>query len=70
VVSGPRYRFDEPVALVFDGHHIWAANYGGNSLTELDVRDGRFLRTVSGASYGFFAPSALAFDGRHIWAAN
>ena len=62
--------FNAPDALVADGSHLWVANWGGNSITELDSTNGSVVRTISGASYHFNAPDALAADGSHLWVAN
>jgi hypothetical protein len=56
--------------IAFDGTHIWVANYGGASVTELNASNGSWVQTLSGGSYGFNAPVAVAFDGTHIWVAN
>jgi hypothetical protein len=34
-LSGGSYAFNGPVAVAFDGTHIWITNRGGASLTEL-----------------------------------
>jgi DNA-binding beta-propeller fold protein YncE len=33
-VSGDSYGFDSPLAIAFDGTHIWVANNGNNSVTD------------------------------------
>ena len=38
--GGDSYRFDSPDGIAFDGTHIWVANGGGNSVTELDASSG------------------------------
>jgi hypothetical protein len=62
--------FSDISALATDGSHLWVANWGGNSITELDPTNGSLVRTISGASYHFNAPDALAADGSHLWVAN
>jgi hypothetical protein len=70
VDSGARFHFDDPEALAFDGTHIWAANFFGNSVTEINASDGSLVRNLSGPSYNFQGPVALLFDGSHIWVSN
>ena len=73
VVSGPRYRFDFPGAIAAAGTYIWIANgYGGRfgrgSLTELNTRTGRLVRSLSGD--GINGPVALAVSGDDLWVLN
>jgi DNA-binding beta-propeller fold protein YncE len=56
--------------VAFDGTHIWVANLGNNSVTELNAGDGSWVQTFSGGSYGLSGPEGVAFDGTHIWVAN
>jgi DNA-binding beta-propeller fold protein YncE len=35
VVTGPSYEFDDPSAIAADGAHLWVANSGADSVTEL-----------------------------------
>src|SRR5579864_9150499 len=55
-------KFDagkEPVGLAFDGANIWAADYGGGSVTKLRANDGAKLGTFEvGAN-----PVGVTFDG-------
>ena len=60
---------DTPIALAFDGAHIWVADATGNSVTELNASDGSKVGTFT-AGGDFNHPFALAFDGAHIWVAN
>ena len=68
--SGGSYGFNEPDGIAFDGTHIWATNWSGDSVSELDASDGDLVQTFSGGSYGFNEPDGVAFDGTHIWVAN
>ncbi len=45
------------------------ANYDGG-VTELDARDGRWVRTLSSTRYGFNDPRPIAAAGNHAWVAN
>ncbi|MFI5167831.1 MAG: hypothetical protein ACHQQS_14535 [Thermoanaerobaculales bacterium] len=59
-----------PVALAFDGAHIWVANGAiPGSVTELNASDGSKVGTFTGSG-DINGPFALAFDGAHIWVAN
>lgn len=56
---------DNPQALVYDGQSLWVANYGGDSLTRINVADSSTTSySVSSAGTG---PQALTFDGANIW---
>jgi hypothetical protein len=70
VYGGGNYGFHGPVALAYDGAHLWVANYSGHSVTELNGSTGARVRTLSGGSYDFNLPHALAYDGTHLWVAN
>lgn len=65
-LQGSRYHFDHPNELTSDGSHIWVANYGGNTVTELDAGNGGFLRAIS----GFSTPAGIAAAGGHVWVIN
>ena len=51
-------------------HHVWVANYSGNSVTELSASTGALVKVIGGSSYGFDDPVAIASDGTHVWVAN
>ena len=73
--SGPTskvigWSFNHPDAFASDGTHLWVANEGGNSVTELNLSDGSLVRVIAGSSYGLYFPIALASDGTHLWVAN
>jgi DNA-binding beta-propeller fold protein YncE len=68
VLSAGSYGFNEPRAIAFDGSHIWVADYGNNSVTELDASTGTLVQVLS-RGYGF-EPAAMAVDGPHIWVAD
>jgi DNA-binding beta-propeller fold protein YncE len=59
-----------PLALAFDGAHVWVANNAGwqdqlGSVTELSAADGSRIATLQ-----VLKPMALVFDGAHIWVAD
>jgi hypothetical protein len=68
--SGGSYGFSAPLGVAFDGTHIWVANLGNNSVTELNAGDGSWVQTFSGGSYGLSGPEGVSFDGTHIWVTN
>ena len=76
VYSGHSYGFADPVAIAVDGSHLWVANVGNDSVTELNADDGAWIRTVPGrgsngsGQYGFSRPDAIAVDGARVWVAN
>ena len=66
VYSGDSYGFNHPLGIAVDGTHVWVANYGGGSVTELNASNGSWERTL----YGFNEPGRIAVDGTHIWVPN
>jgi hypothetical protein len=55
-----------PIALAFDGAHMWVANAGSDNVTKLRASDGAVLGTFPAGT----SPSALAFDGANVWVAS
>jgi len=55
-----------PLALAFDGTHVWAASNKARSVTKLRAKDGRIVGVFPAGD----GPSALAFDGENLWVAN
>ncbi len=62
--------FHYPRAVASDGTHVWVANDGGPSVTELSAKTGGLVQVISGPSYKFSQPGAIASDGTHVWVAN
>ena len=69
-LSATQYQFSAPDQILYDGSHLWVANSGGNTVTEVNPSDGSLVRVLSGTSYGFDSPQGMAFDGSHLWVAN
>ncbi len=57
---------NDPMALAFDGAHMWVANYQDGTVTKLRASDGQSLGTYPVGAH----PIALAFDGANVWVAN
>ena len=70
VYSAASYGFDAPNRIAADSNHVWVTNPPGNSVTELNARDGSWVATLTGASHGFDGPVGIADDGTHVWVAN
>ena len=49
-----------------DGTHVWVANFGGNSVTEINASTGAVVRTIAVGS----RPDGVSSDGTHVWVAN
>ena len=62
--------FNTASAVSSDGTHVWAANGGGNSVTELDAATGALVRVITGTKYRFNGPYGISSDGTHVWVAN
>ena len=55
-----------PEGEAFDGSHVWVANTGSGTVSEIDVSSHTVINTVTvGAD-----PQDVAFDGSHIWVSN
>ena len=55
-----------PQDIAFDGTHIWVSNYGGNSVSKIDILTNEVVATVPVG----INPRGVAFDGIHVWVAN
>ena len=64
------WGFGQPDVVSSDGTHVWVANGGGKSVTELSASTGALLQVIKGSSYGFDAPLAISSDGTDVWVAN
>ena len=63
-------HFAEPIAIAFDGAHVWVANVFGNSVTEIDTTSGSVLRVIDARADDFVTPIALAVSDSHVWIVN
>jgi DNA-binding beta-propeller fold protein YncE len=54
-----------PLWVIFDGTHVWSANWDSNSVSRVNP----ITATVDTWPVGF-NPIFLVFDGQHIWVAN
>jgi hypothetical protein len=72
--TGARLGFDNPTSLVDVANHIFVANSGSNSVTELNARDMSLAQIFSGpggtAKDPFHTPIAMVAQGGHIWVTN
>ena len=59
---------NRPVAISFDGTHVWTANVGG-SVSRITPKAAPPW-TVSTVTTGFSQPSGMVFDGANIWVAD
>ena len=66
VISGARFQFDSPDAIVSNGAHVWETNYKDQTVTELDAITGGLVRVITEAS----GPDAVAADRVHVWVGN
>jgi hypothetical protein len=62
-------RFDQPSAIAVDQGHVWVANRGGNSVTEVSA-NGTWMRTVAASRDRFGAPDAIVADGPDLFVVN
>ena len=59
-------RGKRPRGVSSDGTHVWVANPGGDTVTELDASTGAVVQTT-GVGYN---PLGVSSDGTHVWVAN
>ena len=72
-LSGPHvfgWGFEAPEGISSDGTHVWVANYGGDSVTELNAATGTLVKVITSAGCRFNQPAAVSVDGTHTWVAN
>src|SRR6202035_3883971 len=53
----------QPYGLCFDGANLWAANFGGNTVTKVRANDGAVLGTFTVGSQ----PYGVTYDGASVW---
>jgi DNA-binding beta-propeller fold protein YncE len=58
------------LAITADGAHVWVANRGGGSVSEVDAATGAPIQVLTGPSYPFSGPEAIATNGTRIWVAD
>jgi len=63
------YGFNKPLAIAYNDGHLWIANYGGNSVTEMTA-SGTWVRTVHGPRYGFRSPDAIVSHLGDVFVVN
>lgn len=68
--SSRRGMFDQPFGMVVSGGHIWVANGGGNSVTELNTSDGSLVRTIRSPADYLKEPTDIASSGADLWVLN
>jgi hypothetical protein len=58
--------FNGPAGITSDATHVWVANRGGPSVTELNASTGAVVQVLTGSSYGCNYPAAIASDGTQV----
>ena len=60
-----------PTAVSSDGTHVWVANNGDGTVTELNATTGAVIGApISVGSGARSGPDAISSDGTHVWVAN
>ena len=57
---------NEPTAVSADRIHVWVANFGDNTVTELYASHGSLAETIAVGD----EPLAVSSDGSHAWATS
>jgi len=52
------------------GGHVWAANYNGNSLTELNASNGSLVRVIHTVADRLNSPFGVTASGGRAWVTN
>jgi hypothetical protein len=68
--GGHAVDFDAPDSAAVVGKHLFVANGGSNSVTEVNASDGAYVATISGARYRFDTPAAIVAVGTDLFVAN
>ena len=55
-----------PEGVSSDGTHVWVANLGGGTVSEIDASTGTVVKTITVGS----EPEGVSSDGTHVWVAN
>jgi YVTN family beta-propeller protein len=55
-----------PEGVSSDGTHVWVANFGGGTVSEIDASTGTVVKTITVGS----EPEGVSSDGTHVWVAN
>ncbi len=67
-IRGAAYAFDDPAALAVTGTHVFVADKGNDSVTEVDATTGKLVRVI--ARQGLSAPDGVAIGGGSVWVAD
>jgi hypothetical protein len=67
-ISGSSFKFDDPAAFTVSGSDVFVADEDNNSVTEVNVANGKLVRVVSGE--GLDAPDGIAVQDGDIWVAD
>jgi hypothetical protein len=62
-LNGPRvfgWGFAGPGAIADDGTHVWVANGGNSTVSELSASTGALVKVLAGARYKFDHPGDIA----------
>ena len=70
IIQGAAYGFDGVSAIGSNGTHVWVANSGNSSVTEINANTGAEENLLDGSKYDFDGPAHLSDDGTHVWVAN
>ncbi len=46
IIAGNSYKFSRPDAIAVAGPHVWVANFGSSTVTELNTSDGSLVRVL------------------------
>ncbi len=60
----------EPEAVSSDGTHVWVANSGSGTVSEIDASTGTVVNTIKVDDGPLIAPLGVSSDGTHVWVTN
>lgn len=61
---------DQPDAMTTSGNDLFIANWGRNSVTEIDISTGSVIKVLSAPAYQLNGPDALAVSGKDLFVAS
>jgi DNA-binding beta-propeller fold protein YncE len=64
------HEISSPAAIAVAQSRIWVANFGDNTITELNATNGSLIRVIRKLSYKIDGPSALVINGHDLWVTN
>lgn len=69
-LGGPTYGLSAPAGIAFDKAHVWLADSGSNSVTEIMVSTHKVVQQLTSSQYGLTSPAPILFGGKYVYVAS